>query len=572
MKKALIFLLITVLFVLGLSSCLGEAMLEVCFIVDGEVYDTVRVGEKELITIPKDPTKEGYTFDGWYWDKDVWEDPFTANSLLDTPLSSKMTVRVYAKWSSLGHTHTPALAVRENVIEPTCKTEGSYDSVVYCDSCEEELSRTQNRLPVSLTSHNMVSGVCSDCHLTNSSEGLLFYLNADEKGYTLVGKGSFSGEHLFVGLYRGLPVTHIAQGVFADTTSLRTVLIGKGVTSIGSEAFYGCTRLVSVTLSDTITSIEEEAFSQCTGLVSVTLPDSVTHIGKSAFYNCFAIERLVIGKGVKDIERNAFKGCRGLTEITFNATKMNDLGTNNAVFSSAGQNGTGITVTIGSNVTRIPAYLFSPIISETYSPKIKTLAFEDGSVCQSIGESAFEHCFALTSLEIPPSIKSIEDAAFGDCYAITDIRFNATEMADLKAYNYVFKHAGKKAAGITVTVGSNVTKIPDFLFNPYSTDYPKITSVAFEDDSVCQSIGTRAFYACGELESIFIPASVKSIGSKAFENCAALASIQLENPNGWSAVDIYDTKTEFLGTELSSTTVAARYLCAIYYDCDWYRK
>lgn len=38
--------------------------------------------------------------------------------------------------------HTPAEAVEENRIEATCEIDGSYDSVVYCDECEEELERT----------------------------------------------------------------------------------------------------------------------------------------------------------------------------------------------------------------------------------------------------------------------------------------------------------------------------------------------------------------------------------------------------------------------------------------------
>ena len=39
------------------------------------------------------------------------------------------------------HTHTPGEAVRENEVPATCTTAGSYDSVVYCTECGEELSR-----------------------------------------------------------------------------------------------------------------------------------------------------------------------------------------------------------------------------------------------------------------------------------------------------------------------------------------------------------------------------------------------------------------------------------------------
>ncbi|MBQ1679042.1 MAG: InlB B-repeat-containing protein, partial [Oscillospiraceae bacterium] len=40
------------------------------------------------------------------------------------------------------HTHTPAAAVQENYVAPSCTAAGSYDEVVYCASCGEELSRT----------------------------------------------------------------------------------------------------------------------------------------------------------------------------------------------------------------------------------------------------------------------------------------------------------------------------------------------------------------------------------------------------------------------------------------------
>ena len=73
-------------------SCNSKVNFKLNFIVDNEVYATVETNGKEIITMPQDPTKENYTFDGWYWDKDVWRNEFTARSLLDTPLSSNMEV------------------------------------------------------------------------------------------------------------------------------------------------------------------------------------------------------------------------------------------------------------------------------------------------------------------------------------------------------------------------------------------------------------------------------------------------------------------------------------------------
>ena len=78
-----------------LSAC-DKVEFKVNFVVDGAVYATLNTNGEEIINMPENPTKDDYDFDGWYWDKDTWQTPFTANSLLDAPLSSDMNV--YCKW------------------------------------------------------------------------------------------------------------------------------------------------------------------------------------------------------------------------------------------------------------------------------------------------------------------------------------------------------------------------------------------------------------------------------------------------------------------------------------------
>ena len=95
-------LLVLLSFVLTLTACNTKMKFKVDFVVDGEVYDTIDTSGQEIIQIPDDPEKEGYIFYGWYWDKDTWEKPFTAKSLLDAPLSENMCV--YAKWNIVDST------------------------------------------------------------------------------------------------------------------------------------------------------------------------------------------------------------------------------------------------------------------------------------------------------------------------------------------------------------------------------------------------------------------------------------------------------------------------------------
>lgn len=130
MKKALlsIFALVLALTaVFGLASC-GKVEFSVNFVVDGEVYATVTTVGDEIIKMPDNPEKDGYDFDGWYWDNGTWKKPFTANSLLDAPLSSDMSV--YAKW-------TCAHSASDWIIdkEATCKEAGSKHKE--CTECME---------------------------------------------------------------------------------------------------------------------------------------------------------------------------------------------------------------------------------------------------------------------------------------------------------------------------------------------------------------------------------------------------------------------------------------------------
>ena len=160
-------------------------------------------------------------------------------------------------------------------------------------------------------------------------------------------------------------------------------------------------------------------------LQSVTLPDSLLYVNRSAFAGCAALTSITIPASVTRIDGYAFQNCLLLSEINFNATAMNDLTYGKDVFYCAGQNGNGITVNIGANVTKIPANLF--YCSYSSSPKITAVSFDAGSVCTEIGERAFYNCTALTSVTIPASVTTIGEYAFFDCSALTSVTFGNKE-------------------------------------------------------------------------------------------------------------------------------------------------
>lgn len=117
----------------GFAACGME--FKINFVVDGEIYATVNTSGAETIKMPDNPTKDDYTFDGWFWDKDTWQQPFTANSLLNAPLSSDMSV--YAKFKP-NHTHEYTEQITK---EPTCTEKGEKTFTCECgDSYTEEIN------------------------------------------------------------------------------------------------------------------------------------------------------------------------------------------------------------------------------------------------------------------------------------------------------------------------------------------------------------------------------------------------------------------------------------------------
>ena len=98
MKRIVIFALVFLMVMPTFAAC-SSVDFTVSFVVDGEEYSSISTNKKEIVKMPQDPQKDGYVFKGWFWDEGTWQNPFTANSLLDTPLSSDM--KVYACFEAI---------------------------------------------------------------------------------------------------------------------------------------------------------------------------------------------------------------------------------------------------------------------------------------------------------------------------------------------------------------------------------------------------------------------------------------------------------------------------------------
>ncbi len=259
----------------------------------------------------------------------------------------------------------------------------------------------------------------------------------------------------------------------------------------------------------------EASITDCdTSATEIIIPDTieecpVTSISASAFYNCKSLASITISEKIVSIGSRAFYNCTALTEINYNAVSCADFSSGNAVFYSVGKNGSGITVNIGTNVEKIPAYIFYRSSSSS-SPNIINVNFAENSKCTSIGDYSFANLRNIVRITFPDSITSIGNSAFRGCTSLSSINIpdSITSIGNSTFYNCTSLNS--------INIPNTVTSIGNSAFRGCTS----LSSINIPDSIT--SIGSSAFYGCTSLSSITIPKNVTSIGEGAFDNCENL--------------------------------------------------
>ena len=362
-------------------------------------------------------------------------------------------------------------------------------------------------------------------NFTRAAEsGLKFNLINNKTEYEVVGSGSAYGDVVIEDMYRGKPVTKIADKAFTNNKKLTSVVIGKNVKTIGKNAFAKCTALESVTIPESVTSIGEYAFQNCKKLTSVTIPSGVTSIESSTFSWCVALNSVTIGNKVASIADNAFAECAELTSIVI-PDSVKTIGeyafTNCAKLSS---------VTLGNGMESLDQFVF-------YNCQALT-SLNLGNSLKTIGKGAFQECRALETLVVPDSLTTIGLESFANCVSLANITFGTgLTQIGMSAFYGTIPHKIARGDIADPSLGADAEPVKQDIF--YIGNWliaslnSEISSFTIKEGTV--GIADSAFQSCKSLGNISIP-KVKYIGNASFAFCNTLRNVY----NARDVLIIYD--------------------------------
>ncbi len=372
----------------------------------------------------------------------------------------------------------------------------------------------------------------------------------------------------------------LGQYAFYGCTAIPSLTLGTSLETIGGYAFWNCpnlatvnfnatnctsmvtnsqysvfnsgtnnggaTPIVTLSIGNNVTYIPDYAFRNSPSIThAVTIPDATTYIGQYAFLSIQSAE-LTIGTGVATIGGYAFWNCPNLATVNFNATNCTSMVTNSqySVFNIGTINGGAtpiVALSIGENVTNIPAYAFrygSNMANNLVIPNCVT----------TIGQYAFDGCSGFNgNLTLPNSVANIGQYAFNGCSG-----FNGTLTLPVnESFTIINQYTFNGCSGLTgtLTISANVTEVANSAFRGCSS----FTGPLVLHDAMT-TIGQYAFYGCSGIPELTIGQGISTIGAYAYWNCPGLATVHFNATNCTSMVTNSQYSVFNSGTNNGGTT------------------
>ncbi len=208
---------------------------------------------------------------------------------------------------------------------------------------------------------------------------------------------SYEYPHYFNELQYFTGLTTISSYAFSYSLKLKSVTLPPTITSIEERAFTGCKRLQSLDVPEGVTTICSGAFEECKSLASVSLPESLTSIESGAFQACYSLTSIHLPAKVNTIPQSAFRNCHKLEYVTIPETIRQ----------------------IGDDAF----YGCSDYEYYQESQMEMPVIIDD----QEFEEKILKNCTGLVAVSIPSQVESVGQSAFACCNALTSVEVNRRE-------------------------------------------------------------------------------------------------------------------------------------------------
>ena len=449
---------------------------------------------EETIPSTLQPTREHYTFDGWYMDEG------------QTTLFDKMPAKnqtVYAYYSEETKASLFDYASYENSVTITkCKTDSG--TVV---------------IPA--------------------------YIGG--KLVTSVGDNAFKDCSSLTSVTLPTAITSIGDNAFENCSSLLQTPDLTNITSYGSNAFKNCSLLTDLRSIDGIATFGEGVFSSCENIskIAITFKQNLEAFYVSSFFKGTSDPEKYYGASdkrgstcyvplaLKEIEFTATAKVPdyflyGLTSVT----KVVDKSTSSASIGNHSFDGcTALTdYSVENNfISSVGEYAFHNCSSLKTLPafnltEIKNHAFDgcrslegslDFSGATSIGDSAFENCASITEITLSDSVNELGSSAFKNCVNLVSV-YGAPNLSIIKDRTFEGCVLLQQIPDL-----SNAISIGSYAFYDCCSLLitPDLTNIA--------SVGDYAFVSCNHLSEVGPLNGCAAFGVGVFDGCENLSKINL---------------------------------------------
>ncbi len=490
------------------------------------------------LAMPEAPTKEGYTFAGWYTTPACND-----NEYFSFTAYPEESLTLYARWDNdpnyayiTYHGNDGAVIARI----PVKKGTQIADPDLFPEEGDLAYAGWYTNDSLSSSPYVFGSDATGDLDLYTSfyTKGLVF------SGTAVTGYTGTSANVIVPNRFNKTLITSIGEAAFRDNDNITQIDLPQNIISVGAQAFYRCRHLVTVDLTRVtsigsyaffdcsrltsygditkVTSIPEGLFLGCRKLSAITLSESVTSVGAQAFADCERIREMTIPAGVRVINDGLFDGCASLESVTIGGNPMS-FGTNvfsgcSALSSVSIPNGGSYSVS-GRDIYRNNITGGSELVYHISGGETETEYTLPANVT-AIKAGAFEGNTSLKSVTVGADV-TLERGALKGMRALETLTAPALDRTN----NYLAYYFGaaaretgtRRSAYIPATLRS-VTFVGSFTTVGNSAF---CGAVGLEEvsglDSVT-SIGEYAF-AYTALRSFTVSPQLTSIGEYAFTGC-----------------------------------------------------